>query len=235
MKFQFTLMACAVASLLSACHSPPAGSDLFPLDAGHHWQYAVTTEGENETVEHSILTISTVGRDDIDGTATWRRRSDDGVDYWLRRDATGIYRVATKSDVEAEPKMDAERRYVLKLPLAAGASWRASTTPYLLKRRQEFPRELRHSHPSVPMQYTIETLDIVVTVPAGRFEHCVQVKGAATVRVFADPVIGWRDMPLTTIESYCPGVGLVRLERQEPAQATFLTGGSMKLELQEWQ
>ena len=51
---------------------------------------------------------------------------------------------------------------------------------------------------------------------------------------FADPVVGFKDMPLTTTEWYCKGVGLVKLERTEPANSTFLAGGKTTLELLEW-
>ena len=53
--------------------------------------------------------------------------------------------------------------------------------------------------------------------------------------LFADPVIGFKDMPLTTTEWYCPGPGLVRVVRNEPANSTFLVGGTQTLELNEWQ
>jgi hypothetical protein len=41
-------------------------------------------------------------------------------------------------------------------------------------------------------------------------------------------------MPLTTLEWYCPGIGLVRMERSEPAGSAFLTGGTRTLELESW-
>ena len=41
-------------------------------------------------------------------------------------------------------------------------------------------------------------------------------------------------MPITTLEWYCPGVGLVRLERTEPANSTFLTGGTLTMDLVSW-
>jgi hypothetical protein len=48
-------------------------------------------------------------------------------------------------------------------------------------------------------------------------------------------VAGWRNMPLTTTEWYCRGVGLVRLERREPSLgSSFLTGGSLTMELVAW-
>ena len=228
--------AVAVAFALTACSAAPPSTGFFPLESGHRWTYDVKTEWENNVVEHEDLVLTTHGSDSLaEGGAAYRRRSDSGVDYWLRSDDTGIYRVASKSDLDAEPKPDAPRRYVLKAPLTAGSSWQATTTAYLLKRRNEFPREIKHTHPSITMNYTIEALGDKLQTRAGAFDNCLRVKGAAAVRVYADPVVGWRDMPLSTTEWYCEGVGLVRLVREEPAQATFLTGGTLTMELVAWQ
>ncbi|MBX3605756.1 MAG: hypothetical protein KF788_10800 [Piscinibacter sp.] len=222
-----------LAVLGTACGAPPENT-LFPLAAGHRWTYELRTEWENDVVERETRVLEALGAEPLADGPAWRRRSDSGVDYWLRSDASGVYRVASKSELDPEPRPDRERRYVLRQPLAPGTAWRADTTAYLLQRRQEFPREIRHSHPAVPMTYTIEALGEAVTVPAGRWDGCVRVRGSATLRLFADPVAGWRDLPLTTLEWYCPGVGLAKLERREPAGSTFLTGGTLTMELVEF-
>jgi hypothetical protein len=218
-----------------ACSAPPPGVSHFPLDAGHRWVYDVKTEWENNVVEHETRVLTTHGAQTLEGSSAFRRRSDSGVDYWLRADDSGIYRVATKSDIDAEPKLDAAKRYVLKTPLAVGTGWQSTTTAYLLQRRQDFPREIRHTHPTVPMTYTIEAVGQALPTRAGTFNNCLRVKGVSTLRLYADPVVGWKDMLLQTTEWYCQGVGLVRLVREEPAQSTFLTGGTQTLELVEWQ
>lgn len=229
------LLAAAVLALLAGCKEPP-GSSLFPLEEGRRWTYRLSSEWENDTRERETVVLSNLGRDSaLESGSAWHRRSDTGLDYWLRADATGIYRVAAKSDVDAEPKPDPAPRFVLKAPIAVGTSWQTTTTTYLMRRNSEFPPEIRHAHPSVPVVWTIEALDDRVEVPAGRFERCVRVKGLALLRLFADPVNGFKDMPLTTLEWYCPGVGLVKVERREPANSTFLTGGTMTMELMEWQ
>ena len=163
---------------------------MFPLDKGHRWTYEVTTTLENNVVEHDTQVITTHGPEAIEGGNAYRRHSDSGVDYWLRSDETGIYRVASKSDVDAEPKPDQPARYVLKLPLATGTTWQASTTAYLLRRRNEFPPEIRHTHPSVPMAYSIDAVGQTLATRAGSFKDCVRVKGLSTLKLFADPVIG---------------------------------------------
>lgn len=231
-----SLLALPLAALsASGCGGPRSDTPLFPLDAGHRWTYRVSTEFENNTSEREELTVRTLGRADIDGQPTWQRRSETGVDYWLRSDASGIFRVASKTDLDAEPKADSPPRYVLKAPYVAGTQWQSTTTAYLLQRRNDFPREIRHTHPSLPMLYQIEATDVPVETPAGKFEHCLRVKGVATVRLYADATSGWKDLPLTTLEWYCPGVGLARLERNEPAGAAFLVGGTLKMELSAWQ
>lgn len=220
----------ALASALAAC-SAPQDDSLFPLAKGHRWAYDITTEWENNVVEHEPRVIETLGDDSLDSARAWRRRSDSGIEYWLRSDASGIYRVASKSELDEAPLPDKEPRFVLKAPIAVGTTWRSTTTAYLLQRRQEFPREIRHSHPAVTMNYTIEALGENLATRAGRFENCVRVKGVAALRLFADPVVGWKDMSLVTTEWYCPGVGLAKLLREEPAESTFLTGGKLTMEL----
>ncbi|MDZ7855444.1 hypothetical protein [Sphaerotilus sp.] len=222
-------------ALLVGCSEPP-GASLFPLEQGRTWTYRLTTEWENNTTDREAVVLSNAGRDStLDSGSAYRRRSDAGIDYWLRADSTGVYRVASKMDVEDAPKPDPQPRFVLKAPIAVGTTWQASTTTYLLRRRADFPPEIRHSHPSIPMVYVIEALAEKVETPAGAFDRCVRVRGEGKLRLFADPVQGWRDMPLTTLEWYCPGVGLVRVERSEPANTTFLLGGTMKMELMAWQ
>ena len=123
---------------------------------------------------------------------------------------------------------------MLKQPLSVGTSWQADTAPYLLERAQQFPPEIRHSHPAVPMVYRIEATDEAVDTGAGRFEHCLRVQGVASLHLYVDAASGWKDLPLITREWYCPGVGLVRLSREEHTASSFVTGGTLTLDLQSW-
>jgi hypothetical protein len=226
---------CLMALLGVAACSQPAQTALFPLEAGHRWHYEVTQEWENNTVEREYRVITTEGKAQVGDHSAHVRRSADGVEWFLRSDATGIFRVASKTDIEEEPTPDEAPRYVLKNPLQPGTQWQSHTTAYLLRRRQEFPPEIRHTHPKVPMVYSIEAANETVQTRAGSFSGCLRVRGKAVLKLFADPVVGWRDMPLDTTEWYCPGPGLVRLVREEPAQSTFLVGGKLTMELLEWQ
>lgn len=224
--------------MLFGCSAGAPSDTLFPLEAGHRWTYRVTTQIGDDASERETLTLRTLGAEslpDLDTGTAFRRRSDSGTDYWLRADASGVYRVASKNDLQPEPVLDKPQRFVLKAPFVVGTQWQADTTTYLLVRRNEFPREISHSHPKVPMSYQITALSEKVTTPAGSFDGCLRVQGSASVRVYADPQSGWRDMPLTSTEWYCKGVGLVKMERAEPAKSPFLVGGTRTLELESWQ
>jgi hypothetical protein len=201
-------------SLLSACSPSPVGDGLFPLAEGRRWDYAVTITGEDtkQAPKRERMTFYNRGAEDIKGETAWRRRSETGTDYWLRSDVTGIYRVASKTDLQYDAQPDAERRYVLKQPVAVGTMWDAETTVYV----------------------RVHALGEKVSTPAGNFEGCVHVVGHASLKVFVDEQGGWRDSPVTTHEWYCLDVGLVRLRREEPTASKLLSGGTLQMDLVSW-
>lgn len=229
-----SLLVAAVLGAACTDRKPPS-AELFPLDAGHRWQYRQQVEMEDGSTETSALVMSTLAPEDHEGRKAFRRHSADGVDYWLRRDETGVYRVAMRHELQPEPLKDAAPRYVLKEPLVVGTEWQATTVAYLLRRSQGFPSELRHEPQPIAMRYVIDALNQTVSVPAGRYEGCLRVAGAGVLKLYADPTNGWRDLPLATLEWYCPGPGLVKLERREPAGSPFIVGGTLTLELADWE
>ena len=223
------------ALLLAACSRSPEGSDYFPLAGGHHWIYTETTERDSGGAQQRPLRLDNLGSETLGEASSWHRHSDDGMHYWLRQDDSGIYRVASRFDLDEFYTPDARPRYVLKKPFAVGTQWQADTAPYLLERAQQFPPEIRHSHPAVPMVYRIEDANATIDTAAGHFDHCLEVKGLAELHLYVDAVSGWKDLPLLTREWYCPGAGLVRLTREEHTSSSFVSGGTLTLDLQQWQ
>lgn len=220
--------------LLAACQRSAGDATYFPLDEGRTWTYRVSkkfTEAVDTQVES--LTFSNKGYQTLESGAAMRRHSDNGLDYWLRNDDSGIYRVASRNPLEEFPRPDNPPRYVLKKPYAIGTRWEADTVSYVLERRNEVPKEVRYTHKPVMMMYRIDALDQKVETPAGSFEACLRVVGEAKIKLYVDALFAWRDIPLFTTEWYCPGAGLVRLERVETSPSKFMVGGSMVLELME--
>lgn len=222
--------------LLTSCGVKTAEDDFFPLQPGRSWTYRVTkTMVEKGEPRHESLTLDTRGSEPINGLPAMRRHSDSGVDYWLRSDDTGIYRVASKNALESEFKTDNPPRYVLRKPFVVGTSWDALTVAYIMEHRNESRKEMRYTHKPMNMRYRIEAFDQKVSTAAGNFEGCIKVTGEAQIKLFADDVFNFRDVPLFSYEWYCPKVGLVRMERIEASPSKFVIGGSLLLDLTNWQ
>lgn len=229
-------VALPMAVLLTACSQKTADDLFFPLDEGHRWTYRVTkTLGEDKETQIETLTLDTRGLEMLDGVSAARRHSDSGVDYWLRSDDSGIYRVASKNALDNAPKTDNPPRYVLRKPYVPGTQWEASTVAYILQRRNEVPKEIRYTYKPVMMVYKIEALAQKVQTAAGNFEGCMKVAGEAQIKLYDDTTFTWRDTPLLSTEWYCPKVGLVRMERVEASPSKFILGGATSLELTRWQ
>lgn len=223
---------------LSGCTPPPTGTQMFPLDAGRSWTYRLVTTFDDASLlpERETLVLSARGSETLKGEALWRRRSSAGTDYWLRSDDSGISRVASQGALDLAPQADKPERYVLRKPYVVGTAWSATTTSYVYQRSNEFPRELRHlkRYQSLPMQYRIEAINELVKTPAGEFTGCLRIGGRADIRLYVDELFTWKDVPMLTREWYCPGVGLVRVERAEVSPSKFIVGGTLAMDLTAW-
>lgn len=227
----------ALAALLAGCGHRADTASYFPLEDGARWDYRVTTDIDGGTQEDT-QTIRVLGNRTLDGDPIVVRRSElganVGVEYLLRATPHAIERVAQRTDLQDVAIRDDKPRTVLPLPLKVGATWMTPTVPYVILRRRESPRELKYSK-QMPMQYTVETLDDKVSVPAGNFEHCARVRGVADVTLYTDGVSGFRKVPLVTTEWYCRGVGLVKLERVEKLDTLYFSGGRVVMALADYE
>jgi hypothetical protein len=226
------LLAVTLCVTLNGCSPGNADKSFFPLDAGHSWTYRVT-KNLDEAPEPDVHTLSFTmkGPQTLESGPAERRHSDEGGDYYLRSDDQGIYRVASRDALEVNPKPDNPPRFVLKKPYVVGTQWQATTVPYILQRRNEVPKEVRYTTKPIMMVYAIMALDQKIETPAGNFDGCIKVVGEAKIRLYVDAQFNWREIPLFSTEWYCPGAGLVRVERVETSPSRFMRGGNQTLDL----
>ena len=230
---RFTFIAAFLAPpLLGACSAAPDPS-WFPLNTGARWEYQVDSEIDG-LAKRETQSVQVVGNRPLNGRPVYTRRSEMsnniGIEYLLQVTDSAITRIAQRTDLQELPVRDEVARTVLKLPLEVGATWVAPTVAYTVLRKAEYPRELKYAR-TLQMTYTVEVLNDEVEVPAGRFKQCARVTGRADLTVYADPVSGFRKIPLTTTEWYCKDVGLVKLVRLENLQSSFFTGGKVEMAL----
>lgn len=221
---------------LAACDKPTHENELFPLVKGKSWTYQVETvydEPDAKTVK-STLSIRNLGSAELsDGSTAWIRRTDMGHEYWLQSTDKGISRVAMKAPLKERAIMDDEARTVLPSPLTVGASWTTTTVPYVLRRRNEKPADFRYlpKYQDLPMTFTVLNLDTKVETPAKQYEHCALIEGKLEILLWNDEAFAYKPNHLVQKEWYCPGVGLVQIERVEPTTTKLLQGGIMRMRL----
>lgn len=221
--------ATAALAVLGGCSGRDMGPEWFPLRAGDEQALAVSYRmDEPREPEQWVMRVDPPTTFQEQPVAV--RHHSAGVRYYLRIDETGVRRVATRTDIDNEPTADAEPVWVLKAPYQVGTEWTTPTVPYLIQRRNEYPRDLKYSH-KVPMTWRIEAVDDRVQLADGS-EHrpCLRVVGQARLNLYTDPVNGFHDVPLISREWYCRGEGLVKFEREEKVPTGFMTGGVLSAE-----
>lgn len=221
--------------LLAGCDKPANDNPLFPLAQGMSWTYRIeiSYDAPEPYVDRSTITMTNLGRVDLNGEETWRRRSDYGNDYWLKIDDKGVHRIASRTPNDKVAVLDRAPRTVLPAKLSKEEKWTTTTVPYFLKRRNEWPQEFKYvdRFRDLTMTYAVEATDQKVSTPAGDYAGCVMIKGVTPLHIWHEREMTYKEAPMESLEWYCPNVGLVQLERHEPTTARFFQGGVMRMTL----
>lgn len=234
MKTLCVMTLCLV--FLGGCDKQISETDYFPLQEGLQWHYKVTKSLTGQRPSTKEFQISNLGPASLKGEYAGEpvsiRHTSDGTDYYILQDDTGTYRIGKRTLIEYEPRFD--EKLVRVLPnykdLNTGRNWSSETKPYVLYSTPGYatndPKKQR-----LIMTYELAATDEKVTVPAGIFENCIRVEGSAEFSLYADPRLGTQTIFITQTEWYAPGVGLIKLIRNEPMDLEMFKGGQIAFEL----
>lgn len=215
---------------LGACGGKPS-SEYFPLEPGLEWQYVVHEKNPvtDATTQLGMRNLETVSQE---GERYARRLGSDGNEYWLNTTDTAVQRVGHRSAIDFSPRMDEQPRTVMQLPPTLGQWWEVDSRPYILERIAPFRERFSlDASKRINLHMKVAALDDVVEVPAGKFERCLRLEGTGLLNVLADARIGASEVPVTHTEWYAPGVGLVKLVRNEALETESIVGGQITMEL----
>ncbi|HEX4856423.1 MAG TPA: hypothetical protein VFV28_06385 [Limnobacter sp.] len=224
----------AVALMVASC-SNVKGTEYFPLKENTQWNYTmnfVMPDGK-KSQRLEIQTLHevelTVGEKEMD---THIRRTSDGTDYYIEERDDGFYRVAKRVVVQTVPHADKEARLVLPKGrnLRVGYTWTLDTAPYVMHWMPPFDKANASIKP-FDLVYEIASLDDTVETPAGVFEKCIRIEAMGKMVFYADASAGYREILINHKEWYAPGVGLVKLERDEPLNTSIMKGGKVTMML----
>lgn len=223
----------ALLSFVLASCGPGDEPDYFPLTPGWSWNYRVTSDIRNvgkfrgHTVVINGKTIT------VDGEETTPRMYQDGhVFYYGIRDE-GIILVADRPAWHnAEPAQPDQ--WVIRNPVAVGTSWPVWSKTHLLRRQLFSPTAVVSVPVVAPIEisYAIESLDATVTVPAGTFHNCLRLKGRGETVVDMGERIGQVEIFVDTTQWFAPGIGLVKIMREEDSRPESPAAGVITVELE---
>ncbi|MGE0482739.1 MAG: hypothetical protein AB7Q81_01220 [Gammaproteobacteria bacterium] len=211
----------ALVAALLACAGCGPSADYLPLDTGHWWYYALESHVLDEPAEARVV-MANIGVGELGGQRVHRRRVQaTSLDYLAHTD-TGVQRIARRDARRTGIVLD-DPPLVLVRDLGA---WSVPTTLGLVESRTFAPQDrIIPRHIPLDLDKRVAQRDAVTSVPAGQFENCLLVVGAGRVAVRTDRGNASAVVTVTTREWYAPGVGLVRREREEVTDSTFLRSG----------
>jgi len=219
--------------LLAGCERATPSADYFPLEPGRHWQYRVertTMDGSTE-LRHAVRAVAVPPGLGIDAM----RETLGGLRYLYVIDDDGIFRIGA---AEAGPRQgvgDVPRELVLPHPVGAASTWQTWSQTTVLENTGPPWETLFRINAPIHMSYQVEAIDGAITTPAGRFDGCLVIAGRGTASVDVGNYIGRTQVEVASREWFAPGVGLVRMERDEKTGADALRAGRLVMELDQWQ
>ena len=84
----------------------------------------------------------------------------------------------------------------------------------------------------VPLQYTLESVEDTVRVPAGEYHGCLRIRASGSTLAEVRKQVGLAEIKVEQVDWYAPGVGLVRSERRETTSSSALPSGTLEVELE---
>lgn len=221
----------------SGCRDESTSERYFPLKAGYHWLYEVertTEDGVNE-LRHVITnraaqasTGEAIVRETLHGHRYFYRQTDNGIER------TGaVLNPALSSGIRNYEAVS--RAYtVLPQTLKTGQRWRSQSRTSVLENSGPPWETLFRIDVPLTLEYEVESSDAVIQTAAGEFSHCLLIRGHGRANADVGNYIGHTSIEVHTREWYAPGVGLVRIERDEKTTAEALESGRLVVSLVSW-
>ncbi len=218
---------------MQACGKGGHDGTYFPLTPGGQWQYRVarTTMDGTRQLRHALSVIAPAANEPADLRT---RVTLDGQRYIYRINDDGIYRIGVQGRRGARAADGDQPQMIMPAHPGLGQQWRGRSQTSVLESSAAPWETLFRVQALLDMHYRVAALDAEVTTPAGEFDHCVLIEGEGQTDSDLGNSVGPTRINVTTREWYAPGVGLVRMERNEQTSATALSAGSLVMELDSW-
>ncbi len=224
---------CLSAFLLGSCQERPTDKDLYPLTGNLTWHYNTSFRAGRISGQHKL--IITNQETEFEGEKVSSHRFHNGDIAYYVRNHNGILRLALYSASNGLVK-DPNDHFLIKFPVKAGTQWKINSKPFFL---EQSVRKINAGQASLSanlkintlvMKYEISSTETSINVSAGKYSHCVLIKGSGTTTA-TGPEIGTTKIDVIQSDWYAPGVGLIKSERRETTELDWAKSSVYTMEL----
>jgi hypothetical protein len=205
----------------------------FPLSEGYKWQYDVSLVTRDGLLSQKYI-LNNLGIGELEGVPVYLRQSLDGTILYYSISDEGIHYLGNINDRNLVSEFNEDKQLVIPEPHAVNTQWEQSTITKLLKKTGPPQKTVFEIFAKVDLLAKIESLDEIVSVPAGRFEKCMKITMSGSSFKDAGNYVGLTLVNVEQTSWYAPGVGLVKLERIETTRSAALDKGTLSIELAEF-
>jgi len=223
--FYFVAFISLSVSLIIAGYA--AGGEYFPTREGFTKEFSVVVkQGQATRVTRRKVVVAP--KTNLNGVEvdtiviTLRKPSGEPLSrkaFYLENDQ-GVKEIADQGPQDSNPKTLDCNEWTLKYPLAVGATWTSIEEVQPLKEKL-----------LVPFTCVIETMDDVVTVPAGTFERCMKVKKSFSGKVNLGSYGGNPEVRVESYIWYASVIGFIKVSYLMKCSDTDLGGGELHMEM----
>jgi hypothetical protein len=206
----------------------------FPLSKGYKWRYDVLLETRDGVRKQKYI-LNNLGESDLEGAPVYIRESLDGTILYYSISNEGIHYLGNINDKAINPVFNGDKQLVIPELHTVNRIWEQSTTTRLLKKTGPSQKTVFEIFANVDMEAEIESLDDIVTVPAGRFENCMKITMSGSSFKDAGNYVGLTLVNVEQTSWYAQGVGLIKMERLETTKSDALDKGTLLIELADFE
>lgn len=227
--FRRWLLACVVLAL-SACGGRTDG--FYPLAKGWSWAYSVDIKTTKSSARKFRYVVENIGQGKLDGHDVYIQRAANGARRYYREDKSGVLWVGETMPDEAAVVFSPPKIVLPSPPDKSAPPW--TNTEYTTA-LEGFgpPKGPLHIDISekLNVRYVVESVDDEVVVPAGRFLHCLRIRGDGETQADIVKPVGRITIHAISTQWFAPGIGLVKAQRQETTSGSTIPGGEWQMEL----
>ena len=219
-RFLLALLVPVSLMVLAGCSSEDLS--YLPLEEGHWREYQETLviRDESHARRRIVRNLQSVT---IEDKKLFVQESQGGERQFFSIREEGVFRV----DLEEN-----ESELIMPLSPDQKDSWSLTSRLGVIESRTFALEDRILTRPRFfTMNYVVISMGEEVIVPAGRFKNCLKVKGTGLRKVSVDRHNAKADVHIESVDWYAPGVGLIKTERTERSDSTFLKPGFYTSEL----